>query len=270
MSTLYLVATPIGNLEDITLRALRILKEVSLVAAEDTRSARVLFAKYGITTRLTRYDEQGQQARTGPILAALEQGDVALVTDAGMPSVSDPGFGLVRAALERGVRVEVIPGASATLTALAVSGLPTDQFTYLGFLPRKAGERRKLLEQFGAEPRTLILFEAPHRVLATLQDIQTVLGERPVAVCRELTKLHEEVFRGTAVEALAHFTNPRGEFTLVLGGATEAKEAGSATDAAQLLRDLRAQGLTAKQALAVALPRTGLPRRELYKLWLER
>jgi len=220
MAELYLVATPIGNLEDITLRALRVLREVDLIAAEDTRTARKLLSHHGIRARLLSYNDHNKQARIPRILAALRQGAVALVSEAGMPGISDPGQDLVAAAAEAGFPVVPIPGPSAVTAALAVSGLPTRQFTYLGFLPRRAGERRRLLASLAAEPRTIVAFESPHRLRPALADLLAVFGDRRIAVCRELTKAFEEVFRGRISDALERFPEPRGEFTLVIEGAS--------------------------------------------------
>ncbi len=220
MGTLYLVATPIGNLEDITLRALRVLKEAALIAAEDTRTARKLLTHFDIHTPLTSYFEHTKLKKLDALLAALERGDVAVISEAGMPGLSDPGYELVRAALAGGFRVAPIPGASALTAALVASGLPTDQFVYLGFLPRQKSARRKFLRTVADESRTLIAFEAPHRVRAALDDIAATLGDRQICVARELTKMFEEFFRGTVGEAQKHFAAhaPRGEFTLVIGG----------------------------------------------------
>jgi 16S rRNA (cytidine1402-2'-O)-methyltransferase len=220
MGILYLVATPIGNLEDMTLRALRVLKEVSLIAAEDTRTARHLLAHFGITTPVTSYFEHNKIQKLQAILGALELGDVAVISEAGMPGLSDPGYELVRAALEHDVRVVPIPGPSALTAALVASGLPTDQFVYLGFLPRQKSARRKLLELVADEPRTLVAYEAPHRIRQALDDIADTLGNRAISIARELTKLYEEFFRGTVEEARERFRarEPRGEFTLVIAG----------------------------------------------------
>lgn len=218
------MATPIGNLEDITLRALRVLNEVPLVAAEDTRVTRTLFAAHAIHTPLASFHEFSTPAQRAKLVAKLEQGDVALVTDAGTPGVSDPGFPLIRDALAAGHTVVPIPGPSAPIAALIASGLPTHAFTFLGFLPRTAQGRRKLFRAQADDPRTLIVFESPHRVRKALDDLQAEVGpERPIAVARELTKRYEEIFRGTAAEACAHFarSEPRGEFTLVIGGASK-------------------------------------------------
>ncbi len=271
MSALYLVATPIGNLEDITLRALRVLREVPLVAAEDTRRARVLFARHGITTPLVSYHEQGGRSKLAELLRRLETTDVALITEAGTPSISDPGYALVREALARGVRVEAVPGPSAVTTALAVSGLPPDQFTFTGFLPRSPGERRRLLAALAREPRTIVVFEAPHRLRAALQDIGAAFGDRPLAVCRELTKLHEEVFRGAAAQALDHFQQPRGEFTLVLAGASAQSQPQDADEkqVRRRLQALRDSGATARDAVSAIVRETGLPKRQVYRWWVE-
>jgi len=219
VGTLYLVATPIGNLEDVTLRALRILGEVTLIAAEDTRTTRKLLTRHVIKARLVSYHQFSGEGRMRSLLNILEHDDVALVSEAGMPAISDPGYPLVRSALQHGIAVVAVPGPSAVLTALAVSGLPTHQFVYLGFLPRKPGERRKMLASLEGEERTVVAFESPHRMRRMLQDLNDVLPERPVALCRELTKVHEEIYRGDAANALEHFMQPRGEFTVVIGGA---------------------------------------------------
>jgi len=225
MGTLYLVATPIGNLEDLTARALRLLGQVRLVAAEDTRRTGQLLLHFGLHTPLTSYFEHNKLAKLDHILRELEAGDVALVSDAGTPNLSDPGFELVRAALAAGHAVVPVPGASALLAALVASGLPTDAFVYLGFLPRKAAERRSLLASVGLERRTLVAYEAPHRLLETLAEVLAQLGDRPVAVARELTKLHEEIFRGPVSAAQTHFAAAPvlGEITLVIGGKPDRK-----------------------------------------------
>ncbi len=224
MGTLYLVATPIGNLEDITERALRVLREASLVAAEDTRHTRKLFAHYGLKVPMLSYHEHNKAARMDAILEALESGDVALVSDAGTPGLSDPGHDLVRAAWGAGHRVSPIPGASAPVAALVAAGMPTDQFLYLGYLPRRAEERRRLLSERSRDPWTLVAFEVPHRLRDTLSDLEDILGsDRPAAICRELTKVHEEILRGSIGElrVSAEQEEPRGEYTLVVAGAGE-------------------------------------------------
>jgi 16S rRNA (cytidine1402-2'-O)-methyltransferase len=221
---LYVVATPIGNLEDITLRALRVLGEVGLIAAEDTRTARKLLNRYNIKTRLTSYFEHNKRGKMPQLLEMLEEKDIALISEAGMPGISDPGYELIKGAIERGAKVEVLPGASSLTTALAASGLPADQFVYLGFLPRKKGEKRRLLASVGEEPRTIVCFESPYRIVDSLQAMLETLGDRNVAVCRELTKLHEEVFRAALSEAIGHFNKPRGEFTIVIQGTGDIKK----------------------------------------------
>jgi 16S rRNA (cytidine1402-2'-O)-methyltransferase len=220
MGTLFLVATPIGNLQDISPRALRTLQEVHLIAAEDTRVTRKLLTHFDLHTPLTSYFEHNKLTKLDSILAALAKGNVALVSDAGMPAINDPGYELVRAALSAGHAVSPIPGPSAPLAALAASGLLTDAFLYLGYLPRKSSDRRALLGQIASLSYTLVLLESPYRLLAGLADIESVLGDRQVAVARELTKVHEEIWRGTLSAARAYFTTnePRGEFTLVVAG----------------------------------------------------
>ncbi len=270
MATLYLVATPIGNLEDISQRAIRILGEVRLIAAEDTRRTRQLLAAYGIRASLTSYYEHNRKSKLPYLLGRLEQEDIALVSDAGMPGISDPGYDLVRAAIERGIPVIAIPGPSVLPAALAVSGLPAGQFVYLGFLPRKKGERRRLLGSIDTEQRTIVALEAPHRLLASLTDVEEILGDREIAVCRELTKLHEEVFRGTVSQAIAHFSQPRGEFTFVIAGHSGEGQGAGVTDFVreELLR-LRREGVPAKEAVAQLGSVTKLPKNLLYKAWLE-
>ncbi len=268
MPTLYVVATPIGNLEDVTLRALRVLREVSLIAAEDTRTTRKLLSHHGIRTRLLSYNEHNKAARIPRLLAALKEGDVALVSEGGTPAISDPGLDLVAAAVEAGFAVTPIPGPSAVTAALAVSGLPTRQFTYLGFLPRRSGERRRLLASLRYDPRTVLAFESPHRLRRSLEDLRKEWGDRRLAVCRELTKAFEEVFRGRISEALERFAEPRGEFTLVVEGATDAPP----PPLEEARRDLllrRQAGEPARRAVPEVAKRYGLPRRQVYRMWLE-
>jgi len=219
---LYVVGTPIGNLEDISLRALRLLREVKLIAAEDTRTTRRLLNAYDIKTPLTSYHEHSRKAKLDYLLDYVEQEDLALVAEAGMPGLSDPGYDLIVAAIGRGIPVIPVPGASAVVAALVVSGLPTDQFLYLGFLPRRQGQRQRLLGSLIDERRTMVAFETPHRLGVALSDIGEILGDRRVSVCRELTKVHEEVFRGRVSQAKEYFAEPRGEFSLVIEGKTRA------------------------------------------------
>ena len=270
MATLYLVATPIGNIEDITLRALRVLGEVHLIAAEDTRVTRKLLSHYDIHTRTTSYHEHNRASKTPVLLAALAEGkDVALVTDAGTPAVSDPGADLVRAALDKGFRVASVPGPSAITAALAASGMPADQFVYLGFLPRRKADRRKLLASLAEEERPVVLLETPHRLRAGLADALDALGDRPVSVCRELTKLHEEVFRGLLSEAIDHFDQPRGEFTVIIAGAQPTRRVQSLERARSLIEESRAAGIGATESVRRVVRETGLPRNEVYRLWVE-
>jgi 16S rRNA (cytidine1402-2'-O)-methyltransferase len=222
MPILYVIATPIGNLEDISLRALRLLREVKLIAAEDTRTTRHLLDAYNIKTPLTSYHEHSKRAKLDYLLDYLEKEDLALVSEAGMPGLSDPGYELIVAAIEHGIPVVPVPGASAVITALAVSGLPTDQFLYVGFLPRRKGQRQRLLSSIVDEQRTIVAFETPHRLREALSDIEEILGNRRLSVGRELTKVHEEIFRGRVSQAREHFTEPRGEFSLVIEGKTRA------------------------------------------------
>lgn len=270
MGHLYLVATPIGNLEDVTLRALRVLREASLIAAEDTRTTRKLLTHYDVRTRLTSYNEHNKAAKTPAILRALAEGDVALVSEAGTPAISDPGYDLVVAAHEAGARVVPVPGPSVLTAALAASGLPTRTFTYLGFLPRQRGPLRALLRSLKERQETLVAFEAPHRLRTTLHVVAEELGDRFIAVCRELTKIHEEVFRGDISAALSHFQEPRGEFTLVIAGATTAESAPSQENLLDELAILRRQGAPAREAVARLSAKYGISRRRAYRLWLDR
>lgn len=268
--TLYLVATPIGNLEDITLRALRILREADLVAAEDTRHSRKLFAHYGISTRLTSYYQHNEVAKGEQLLALLREGKMlALISDAGTPGISDPGYLLVRRCREEGIEVTAIPGPCAVVTALAVSGLPSERFAFEGFLPAKSGERRALMRRLAAEQRTLVFYEAPHRLAATLRDLVDELGpEREVAVARELTKLHEEVFRGSAEAVREHFNGERvrGEIVLLLAPAPQAAPtAPTETVREALLRVQAESGLPMRAVVKQVAREFGLPGDEVYR-----
>jgi 16S rRNA (cytidine1402-2'-O)-methyltransferase len=269
MPSLYVVATPIGNLEDISLRALRILREVKLLAAEDTRRTKRLLNAYDIKTPMTSYHERNKWTKLDYILSCLKGGDVALVSDAGMPVISDPGYELIVTANQRGISVVPIPGPSVVVTALVVSGLPTERFIYLGFLPRKTNERQHLLESVTGECGTIVVLETPHRLRAALNDILLVLGNRKVAVCRELTKLHEEVFRGAVSQAIDHFTEPRGEFTLVIEGKRNEDKPQLTEEIEQELHHMRLAGMTAKDAIAKMAEETGIAKRELYRFWLK-
>lgn len=269
MGTLYLVATPIGNLEDITLRALRVLRECALILSEDTRTTRHLLDRYGINTPLLSYFEHNKLTRLEQIVTALQSSDIALVSEAGTPLLSDPGYELVRTVLERGIPVVPVPGPSALLAALSVSGLPTDRFIYLGFLPRRSAERRQALSEVAGLRATLVCFEAPHRLIAALADACAVLGgERRCAIGRELTKLHEEVWRGTLAEAYAEWQArpPRGEFTLVIAGAP-AEVAWDESRVRAALLELQAAGVSRVEAARQVARRSGWARRALYALW---
>lgn len=271
MGTLYVVATPIGNLEDITLRALRVLSEVRLIAAEDTRQTRKILTRYTISTPLLSYHEHNKAIRLEPIMNALGEGDVALVSDAGTPALSDPGSDLVRAALERGHHVVPIPGASAPVAALVASGLPSDSFVFLGYLPRKKSDRKALLESMASERRTMLAFEVPHRLNESLEDLAEILGkDRQVAVCRELTKVHEETLRETLGEARDHFQKhaPRGEFTLVIGGLSGRSHWDEAT-VRRAMSDLLGRGVSRSEAARRVASLAGWPRRKVYSLVLE-
>jgi 16S rRNA (cytidine1402-2'-O)-methyltransferase len=221
MGILYIVPTPIGNLEDITLRALRILREAKLIAAEDTRTSRILLQHYDIITPLTSYHEHNKLAKLDAIFETLAAGDVALISDAGTPGISDPGYELISEAIGRGYKVEPLPGANAVITALVGSGLPTDSFLYLGFLPRKSAALQAFLKAIAGETHTLIAYESPNRLTATLKMLMQTLGDRPICVARELSKKFEEFQRGATSEVLAHFqaNAPRGEITMVIAGA---------------------------------------------------
>ena len=269
MGVLYLVATPIGNLEDITLRALRLLKEVSLIAAEDTRRAGILLRRHEISTPLISYFEGNEVRRVGQLLQALGRGDVALISEAGMPGLSDPGYELVQAAIASGVRVVPVPGPSAPISALVASGLPTDRFLFLGFLPRRSSQRQTALSEVARQRATLVIFEAPYRLRDTLADLLAVLGDRPVALCRELTKLHEEIWRGTLAEARARYEteDPRGEFTLVVGGSPQ-PAVWDEEMVRQALVDRLQEGLPRSQVAREVAEMAGWKRRRVYKLSL--
>jgi 16S rRNA (cytidine1402-2'-O)-methyltransferase len=244
------------------------LREVKLIASEDTRKTKRLLAHYDINTPLTSYHEHNKQAKLAHLLNSLREKDVALVSEAGMPGMSDPGYELIVAAAEQAIPTVVVPGASVVVTALIASGLPTHQFIYLGFLPRKKGERRQLLASIATQPRTIIAFESPHRLLPSLRDVVETLGDRRIAVCREMTKLYEEVFRGRVSQAIEHFPQPRGEFTLVMEGKVGGDKPELTDEVMEELRHLRQQGLSAREAIAQVGKTTRLSRKELYRAWL--
>lgn len=268
MGTLYIVATPIGNLEDITLRALRVLREVDWIACEDTRQTRKLLEHFGIAKPMVSYHEHNESGRAAELVEKLTGGGSgALVTDAGTPLVSDPGYRLVQAAIAAGVLVVPIPGPSAAVSALSAAGLPTDAFRFCGFLPPKSSQRRKTLEQLKPETGTLIFYETPHRILEALEDVAAVMGVRPVVVARELTKLHEEFLRGTAAEVrseLASRPAVKGEITLLIGK-SEVVEADD-TPLEEAVRAAEKQGLPRMEAIKQVARQRGLAKREVYRL----
>ncbi|MBD2083032.1 16S rRNA (cytidine(1402)-2'-O)-methyltransferase [Leptolyngbya sp. FACHB-17] len=272
-ATLYIVGTPLGNLEDMTFRAVRILQTVDLIAAEDTRHTGKLLQHFQIKTPQVSYHDHNRHSRTIELVDRLQQGtSIALVTDAGMPGISDPGYELVKACAEVGISVVPIPGATAAMTALSASGLKCDRFVFEGFLPAKETERREHLERLITDDRTLIFYEAPHRVQKTLADIATVLGDdRLIVLARELTKLHEEFWRGTVKAAIDHYTKhePKGEFTLIVSGAEPTEVPLTEEVLKAELLSLLKQGISRSQASRQLSQQTTLPRRQLYQLALQ-
>jgi 16S rRNA (cytidine1402-2'-O)-methyltransferase len=270
--TLYVVATPLGNLEDVTLRALRVLREARLIACEDTRRTSGLLKAHGISTPTTSYFEHNERWKGARVLDVIRQGgDVALVSDAGTPGISDPGYRLVREARAEGLPVVPIPGPSASVAALSVSGLPTDRFLFVGFLPPRSGARRKAIEQLAGASETLVFYESPVRVLACLEDMREILGDRPAFLCREATKLHEEYRPGTLSDLRSHLAERKeikGEIVLVVGGAAEAPPAASAT-AEELFARLTAEGRTRREAVKEVARALGLPARDVYRRVLQ-
>ena len=269
MGTLYLVATPIGNLEDMSPRAIRILREAKLIAAEDTRHTQKLLTHFDIHVRTTSYYEHNKLQKLDDILAALSEGDVALVSDAGTPAINDPGYELVRAALASGFDVRPVPGPSAPIAALTASGLPTDAFLYLGYLPHKASDRRKFVEQIVNLPYTLLFLESPHRLIDSLEDLLSILGDRPVCIAREMTKLYEEFWRGSLSAALGYFQlrEVRGEFTLVVGGKTkEERSMWSEDELLAAIAEKLKRGKSAKEISAELAEQSGWNKKEVYAL----
>jgi len=267
---LYVVATPIGNLEDITQRALRVLREVSLIACEDTRQTRKLLDHYGVSTPTVSYHEHNEAERAEELVRKLEHGaTVAQVSDAGMPGISDPGYRVIKLAIERGIAVVPIPGASALTAALAGSGLPTDAFEFRGFLPAKSGQRRTALEALRAAPHTVVVYEAPHRIRETLENVVAVMGaERPVVIARELTKVHEEFIRGTAAEVRQDLQDRelKGEITLLIGAGPVHHEVRKEKNMRQRLQEImHEQKLDEKAALKVLAREQGLSKSEAYR-----
>lgn len=268
---LFIVATPIGNLSDITLRALDVLRSVDLIAAEDTRHTRKLLSRYDIHKPLISYHANNARRRGEDLLAKIGAGkSIAVVTDAGTPGISDPGFLLIDEAIKRGVQPVAVPGPTALIAALVVSGLPTHPFAFLGFAPPKGSGRRRFFEESGNLAMTLVLYESPKRLSKTLRDILDTWGDRRIAAVRELTKVYEEVFRGTASEALAHFEDPRGEFTLIVAGqgaesSSSAQEAGWEDELSFLLE----KGTPSREAASAISSRFGIPRRKAYQAALK-
>lgn len=268
--TLYVVATPIGNLEDMTFRAVRVLKEADLIACEDTRHTAKLLQHYAIDKPMISYHEHNELARAEELVDKLEKGlNVAQVSDAGMPGISDPGYRVIKLAIERGMQVIPVPGASAVISALAASGLPTDNFQFLGFLPAKSGQRRTLLEAIRNAEQTIAVYEAPHRIAETMQDIAEILGpERPVVLARELTKMHEEFIRGSAAQVLARTQEHelKGEITLLIGkGESQNAQPGAKGIAVRLDEIMCEQKIDEKTALKVVAKERGLSKSEAYR-----
>lgn len=270
--TLYVVGTPIGNLEDMTFRAIEVLRNVQTIAAEDTRHTGKLLQHFQITTPQVSYHDHNRRSRHAELLRRLQTGEaIALVTDAGMPGISDPGYELVKACVEDGILVVPIPGVSAVTTALSAAGLPTERFAFEGFLPAKSQERRNHLETLRTETRTLVFYEAPHRVRSLLQDMLEILGnDRSIVLARELTKLHEQFWRGTLLEANEYYKThePQGEFTIVVSGYETIEPMLSESALKAELRELLRQGLSRSQASRQLAQQTTLPRRQIYQLAL--
>jgi len=273
MGTLYVVATPLGNLEDITLRALRVLKEVDLIAVEDTRHSRKLLQHYGIATPLTSYYDEVERRRAPQLIEKLQHGkSIALISDAGTPCIADPGYRLVNAAIDAGIPVVAIPGASAVAAALSIAGLPTDRFVFEGFVPAKSGARRRFFAELEDEARTIVVYEAARRMIACLEDLVAELGDRRIVIVRELSKLYEETLRGEASAVLSTLAEReqlqglQGEITMLIGGASAKVVELAPDELKEAIARLRAQGKSLKEASQILSRETGLPRREIYKL----
>lgn len=278
---LYLVATPIGNLEDMTFRGVRILREVDEIAAEDTRNSRKLLTHFEIHTPMTSYHEFNKYDKAEVLIGHLLEGkNIALITDAGTPGISDPGEVLVQRCYEAGIRVVPVPGACAAVNALIASGQPTRRFAFEAFLPREKQdkkERRRILEELAEETRTLVVYEAPHHLVQTLEDLAEALGDRPVTLCKELTKKHESFRKTTLVAALELFREeePRGEYVLVIEGKSEEQQRAEAEarfaelSVTDHMQQFLAKGMTEKEAMKAVATERGIPRREVYRVWLE-
>lgn len=271
MSTLYVVATPIGNLSDLTTRATELLTTVPTVAAEDTRVTRKLLNHLGVAPRLESLHEHTSPERLDALVLKLDAGDMALVTDAGTPGISDPGSALVSSAISAGHEVVPLPGPSAIVTALSITGWSFDRFLFLGFLPRKKNDRVNALSNASDEPGPVVIYESPHRIKPTLIDIAQIHPARQLVICRELTKLYEEIFRGTATEAIAHFVEPRGEFVIIIEGAGAAEPTDISDDEIiSVLNNLKSDGLQGRTLVEKAVELTGLPKNRVYRLSTDR
>lgn len=270
--TLYICATPIGNLGDITLRVLETLKGVDFIAAEDTRHSRKLLDHYAIKTPLLSYHQHNEKQRASELIGRLKEGQSgALISDAGMPGISDPGQILISQCLEEDIIIDVLPGPNAALTALVLSGMPTESFVYLGFLPLNKGERKRVLSKISELPYTIIFYEAPHRLTRTLQDIFEILGDRETVVARELTKLHQTVHRGLTGDLLARFqaTPPKGECCLLLAPFEEKKKEGKPADWLEELGRMESEGQDRKEAMKIVAKRYGISKRDIYRAKLD-
>jgi len=270
MNSLFIVGTPIGNLQDITLRALQTLESVDLILTEDTRTTRKLLSAYGLKSRLLSYNEQNHQRRLPAIMKILESSNVALVSEAGMPRLSDPGTELVIEAIKGGVSISTIPGPSAITAAVPLASFQANEFTFLGFLPRIKSKRAHTLASIENQERPTVIFESPHRLRKTLQELVEILGNRQVTICREMTKLHEETYHGSLSDALETFISPRGEFTLIIDAVDFPAAAMTQAEALDEINRLSNLGFSPSKAVAQTVQNTDLSRRELYKKWLDK
>ena len=276
LNSLYVVTTPIGNLEDITLRAIRILQEVALIAAEDTRVTRKLLTKYSINTKLISFNEHNKHIRIPKLLKEIESGNIAIVSDAGTPGVNDPAAELVAAFRKSGIRIFTIPGPSAVTAALSISGIVADSFIHLGFLPRKNSARQKVLKEFSTSKYPVVIFESPHRIVGLLEDINIILGDRKIVICRELTKKFEETLFLNASEALSVITKPKGEYTLVIDSSRGIEDTNFENNTSQNFQSISNQlneyadkGAKIKDFVNEIAETTGVSKNQIYSLWLE-